>query len=418
MLFPTIEEVEYSDFDLVVAGTKNAVNMIEIGSREVAEDDVADAIEFGHRAVVEITGAIDELMKQCGKPKRGDVGPHDVAFTEEVRSKVSAKIREVKGRPGKTDRNAAVKAILAELLADMAPAVAEPHASYVQIVAQRERAKKVRVVFSEVEEAATPRRDPGRRPARRPGDGRHPPDQLQRRRPAPRPRVGRVHTGARRRPYCTITLGTSADEQLIDGLIPEYSQKFFLHYNFPSYSVGEVRPIRGPGRREIGHGALAERALLAVLPPVDQFPYTVRVISDILESNGSSSMASACGGTLALMDAGVPITKPVAGISVGLVKEGRPRRAADRHPRRGGPLRRHGLQGLRHPRRHHRHPARHQDRGPGLQNHPRHPAPGEGRPAQDSRHDGADAGRPPARRSASGPRGCCRSRSTPSGSAS
>jgi polyribonucleotide nucleotidyltransferase len=109
---------------------------------------------------------------------------------------------------------------------------------------------------------------------------------------------------------------------MVDGLIEEYSQKFMLHYNFPSYSVGEVRPIRGPGRREIGHGALAERALIAVLPAVDIFPYTVRVISDILESNGSSSMASACGGTLALMDAGVPITKPVAGISVGLVKEG------------------------------------------------------------------------------------------------
>ena len=121
----------------------------------------------------------------------------------------------------------------------------------------------------------------------------------------------------------TITLGTSADEQMVDGLIPEYAQKFMLHYNFPSYSVGEVKPIRGPGRREIGHGALAERALIAVLPAVDVFPYTVRVISDILESNGSSSsMASACGGTLALMDAGVPITKPVAGISVGLVKEG------------------------------------------------------------------------------------------------
>src|SRR5205814_8065172 len=121
---------------------------------------------------------------------------------------------------------------------------------------------------------------------------------------------------------CTVTLGTSSDEQLIDGLIDEYSQKFMLHYNFPSYSVGEVRPIRGPGRREIGHGALAERSLIPVLPTVDQFPYTVRVISDILESNGSSSMASSCGGCLALMDAGVPITKPVAGISVGLVQEG------------------------------------------------------------------------------------------------
>jgi polyribonucleotide nucleotidyltransferase len=120
---------------------------------------------------------------------------------------------------------------------------------------------------------------------------------------------------------CTVTLGTSSDEQLVDGLIEEYAQKFMLHYNFPSYSVGEVRPIRGPGRREIGHGALAERSLIAVLPAVDQFPYTVRVISDILESNGSSSMASSCGGCLALMDAGVPIIAPVAGISCGLMTE-------------------------------------------------------------------------------------------------
>ncbi len=321
VLFPTVDQVEYSDFDLVVAGTKNAVNMIEIGSREVAEDDVADAIEFAHKAVVEITGMIAELMAKAGKPKTGHVGPHDVAFTDEVRSKVSAKIREVKGRPGKTDRNAAVKQILADLMADMAPAVAEPHASYVQIVAQKERAKKVRVVFSEVEEAAT--RDAilaGIRP-----DGRGF-DEI---RPIscsvgvlPRVHGSAVFTRGETQALCTITLGTSADEQMIDGLIPEYSQKFFLHYNFPSYSVGEVRPIRGPGRREIGHGALAERSLLAVLPPVDQFPYTVRVISDILESNGSSSMASSCGGCLALMDAGVPITKMVAGISVGLVKEG------------------------------------------------------------------------------------------------
>jgi len=121
---------------------------------------------------------------------------------------------------------------------------------------------------------------------------------------------------------CTVTLGTSSDEQLVDGLTDEYNQKFMLHYYFPSYSVGEVRPIRGPGRREIGHGALAERSLLAVLPGVEEFPYTVRIISDILESNGSSSMASSCCGCLALMDAGVPIKKPVAGISIGLVQEG------------------------------------------------------------------------------------------------
>jgi polyribonucleotide nucleotidyltransferase len=138
----------------------------------------------------------------------------------------------------------------------------------------------------------------------------------------PRVHGSAVFTRGETQSMCTVTLGTSSDEQMVDGLIEEYSQKFMLHYNFPSYSVGEVRPIRGPGRREIGHGALAERSLIAVLPGVEEFPYTVRIISDILESNGSSSMASSCGGCLALMDAGVPITKMVAGISVGLVQEG------------------------------------------------------------------------------------------------
>jgi polyribonucleotide nucleotidyltransferase len=321
VLFPTVEQVEYSDFDLVVAGTKNAVNMIEIGSREVTEDDVADAIEFGHKAVIEIVGAIEELAGKVGVKKGGYTHAGDEAFVAEIKSKVSAKIREVKGKPGKADRNDAVKKILTDLIADMAPPVVDTHASYAQIVAQKERAKRIRAVFSDVEEQAT--REAildGVRP-----DGRGFDDI----RPIscsvgvlPRVHGSAVFSRGETQSLITITLGTSADEQMVDGLIPEYSQKFFLHYNFPSYSVGEVRPIRGPGRREIGHGALAERALLAVLPPVDQFPYTVRVISDILESNGSSSMASACGGTLGLMDAGVPITKPVAGISVGLVKEG------------------------------------------------------------------------------------------------
>src|SRR6185312_14728830 len=121
----------------------------------------------------------------------------------------------------------------------------------------------------------------------------------------------------------TTVLGTSADEQRVDGIMPEFSKKFYLDYNMPSYAVGEVRPIRGPGRREIGHGMLAERCLMPILPPRDEFPYTIRVVSDILESNGSSSMASVCGGTLSMMDAGVPISDPVGGISIGLVKEGK-----------------------------------------------------------------------------------------------
>ncbi|MDB5329640.1 MAG: Polyribonucleotide nucleotidyltransferase [Phycisphaerales bacterium] len=321
VLNPTVEQLEYSDMDVVVAGTRNAVNMIEVGSREVKEDDVADAIIFGHKAVIEIVGMIEELQKKCPKEKVGEIKHPDPGFVDAIRARVSDKLREVKGHPGKQNRSEAVKQILDDLIKEMAPSVTDPHASYQSIIATRDEQKKIRHVFSEVEEQAT--REAilaGVRP-----DGRSFTDI--------RPiscQVGllpRVHGSAlfsrgETQSLCTITLGTSSDEQMVDGLIDEYSQKFMLHYNFPSYSVGEVRPIRGPGRREIGHGALAERSLIAILPTVDKFPYTVRIISDILESNGSSSMASACGGCLALMDAGVPITRPVAGISVGLVKEG------------------------------------------------------------------------------------------------
>src|SRR5205823_5708141 len=137
----------------------------------------------------------------------------------------------------------------------------------------------------------------------------------------PRTHGSAIFTRGETQSLVTTTLGTTSDEQRVDGLGEEYSKKFMLDYNFPPFSVGECRPIRGPGRREIGHGALAERSLKAVIPSPDKFPYTIRVVSDILESNGSSSMASVCGGTLALMDAGVPISDPVAGISIGLVKE-------------------------------------------------------------------------------------------------
>ncbi|HEY2587280.1 MAG TPA: polyribonucleotide nucleotidyltransferase [Tepidisphaeraceae bacterium] len=321
VLNPTTEQLEYSDLDLVVAGTKHYVNMIEVGSREVKEDDVADAIKFGHDAVVEIVGMIEELHKKAAREKVGDIKHPDAGFVDAITARVTDKIREVKGKPGKADRADAVKQILDDLIKEMAPAVTDPNASYATILATKEKQKQIRAVFSEVEEKVT--REAilaGVRP-----DGRD----FKTIRPIasqvgvlPRVHGSAVFTRGETQSMCTVTLGTSSDEQLVDGLIEEYSQKFMLHYNFPSYSVGEVRPIRGPGRREIGHGALAERSLVAVLPSVDQFPYTVRIISDILESNGSSSMASSCGGCLALMDAGVPITRPVAGISVGLVKEG------------------------------------------------------------------------------------------------
>ena len=212
------------------------------------------------------------------------------------------------------------------------------------------------------------------------------------------------------------TLGTAEDEQRIEQLTGMSFKKFMLHYNFPPFSVGEAKFLRGPGRREIGHGVLAERALRQVLPPEDKFPYTVRIVSDIMESNGSSSMASVCGGCLSLMDAGVPIKAPVAGIAMGLIKEGREDRHPLRHPRRRGPPRRHGLQGLRHRRRHHLHPDGHQDRRRDPGDPGARARPGPRRPAAHPRRDGEGHLRPRARRSASTRRASPPSRSVRSAS--
>ena len=321
ILFPTTEQTETSDFEVVVAGTKNFVNMIEVGSYEVAEDDIADAIEFGHNAIIEICGMIEELAAKNPQEKKGDIKGPPAELVEKVKGKVADKIRAVKGQTGKHDRSEKIAQIRDELIAELAPANTDANASYLSLMAQKAEAGKIRAAFAAVEEQAT--RDAilaGVRP-----DGRGFEDI----RPItcavgilPRLHGSAMFQRGETQSMVTVTLGTSSDEQLVDGLAEEYNQKFMLHYYFPSYSVGEVRPIRGPGRREIGHGALAERSLLAVLPSVGEFPYTVRVISDILESNGSSSMASSCGGCLALMDAGVPIKSMVAGISVGLVKEG------------------------------------------------------------------------------------------------
>src|SRR5438132_9545677 len=324
ILNPTTADLETSDMDVVVAGTKHFVNMIEVGSREVPEDEVADAIEFGHRAVIEIVGMIEELQQRAGREKMGDAHAQDPELVRQVRDKVFDRIRAVKGKPGKHDRADAIKEVLNETILQLAPPVTDPNAPYSMIMTARDKARHIRAIFTEIEEEVTRHAIlSGVRP-----DGRSYTDIRQISAEVgvlPRVHGSAVFTRGETQAMCTVTLGTSSDEQLVDGLIDEYKQKFMLHYNFPSYSVGEVRPIRGPGRREIGHGALAERSLLAVLPDIEKFPYTVRIISDILESNGSSSMASSCCGSLALMDAGVPISKPVAGISVGLVQDGNKR---------------------------------------------------------------------------------------------
>ena len=308
---PTIAQLEYSDLDLVVAGHLQAVTMIELGARELPESVIADAIEFGHeQGVRPICEMLQELERQAGQPKTWEAPEKDTAFLDELRGKVQEDLRTAKRIKGKQERNDTVEAIYERVVAEYCPKgeLQPKHA-----------AGDVTAAISAIEEHIV--RDMILNESRR-ADGRT----LDEVRPIgcevgwlPRVHGSSLFTRGETQAMVVCTLGTSRDEQVIDDLLEEYSKKFMLHYNFPPFSVGEVRRIGSPGRREIGHGALAERSLEAVLPGPEEFPYTIRLVSDILESNGSSSMASVCGGSLALMDAGVPMKGAVAGISVGLV---------------------------------------------------------------------------------------------------
>ncbi|QOJ14632.1 MAG: polyribonucleotide nucleotidyltransferase [Planctomycetia bacterium] len=310
---PTKAQLEYSDMDVVVAGPKNAVNMIEVGAHEVADDDVADAIEFGHKnGVIPICEMIEALAQQAGQASDWSPPEADAAFVESVKKLVLKPLRDAKRIKGKQERNDAVAAIYEQAIEKFCPA---------DVAAPEHTAGEVKAIVSHIEEKVV--REMILKDGIRP-DGRKP-DELRdiscETAFLPRVHGSSLFQRGETQALVITTLGTSRDEQVVDELLDEYSKKFMLHYNFPPFSVGEARRIGPPGRREIGHGALAERSLEAVLPSPDEFPYTIRLVSDILESNGSSSMATVCGGSLALMDAGVPIKGAVAGISVGLVEE-------------------------------------------------------------------------------------------------
>ncbi len=320
---PTVAQLEYSDLDMVVAGHADAVTMIEVGCRELPESVIADAVQFGHEnGVRPICEMLRELERHAGQPKTWQPPAKDTALLHEIRAKVEADLRAAKQLKGKQERAEAVKAIYDRVVAEYCPEglLQPPHSP-----------EQVKAAISQVEEQITRSMilDEGRRP-----DGRRA-DEIRRISCEvgwlPRVHGSALFTRGETQAMVVCTLGTARDEQVIDDLIEEYSKKFMLHYNFPPFSVGEVRRIGSPGRREIGHGALAERSLEAVLPGPEEFPYTIRVVSDILESNGSSSMATVCGGSLALMDAGVPVTRAVAGISIGMVSapDGRYRLLAD-----------------------------------------------------------------------------------------
>ncbi|MCB9848928.1 MAG: polyribonucleotide nucleotidyltransferase [Phycisphaeraceae bacterium] len=317
VLNPTVSQLEYSDLDMVLSGHCDGVNMIEIGAAEMPEAEILGAIEFGYDGIKEILGLIGDLTKKAGVPKRptAHCALPDEDVVSEVKKVAEAKLTEARKIPGKEERNAAVDAIRKEILDEHFPENEE--GTYGQYMKSAKRRSMAKEAFRTLEKKIT-RRLILEQSLR--ADGRAF-DEI-------RPIEGEVnvfdqtHGSAlfqrgETQSLVTCTLGTGKDEQIVDGLTPEYAKKFMLHYNFPPFCVGEAGRIMGPGRREIGHGALAERSLMGVLPSPDDFPYTIRLVSDITESNGSSSMASVCGGCLALMDAGVPITNTCAGISVG-----------------------------------------------------------------------------------------------------
>jgi polyribonucleotide nucleotidyltransferase len=310
ILMPTALDLEESDLDLIVSGTKDVISMIEGFAREMPEDQMVEAILFAHKNIKTIVGMIEELREKAGLPAKvmPPAAPAN-PLNEEIHRKYANDFRDRKLTTGKQDRADKIKELKEKLVAEYAPEGSDKHTP-----------QQVSAAFAALEERVV--RDlilEGKRI-----DGRT----AKQIRPIecevstlPRTHGSAVFQRGETQALVIATLGTVSDEQRVDGLGEEYSKKFMLDYNFPPFSVGECRPIRGPGRREIGHGALAERSLKAVIPPPDKFPYTIRLVSDILESNGSSSMATVCGGTLCLMDAGVPISDPVAGISIGLVKE-------------------------------------------------------------------------------------------------
>lgn len=316
---PTAETRETSQLDLVVAGTQESICMVEAGSRELDEEIMLEALREGHEVIKQITSMIEELQEKAGRPKIEVEPPQKDPDQEEIYRELEAsyagRVRDCLLAQGKHSKKKALEDLTAELI----------EAKTGDLADDDEKDEKSRLVKSALREFSAHRERQLILEERLRADGRGLTDI----RPIdievgllPRTHGSALFTRGETQAIVSVTLGTSSDAQLIEGLDEEYYQKFMLHYNFPPFSVGEVRPIRGPGRREIGHGALAERGILPVLPDPNDFYYTMRIISDILESNGSSSMASVCGGTMALMDAGVPIKRPVAGIAMGLIKDG------------------------------------------------------------------------------------------------
>lgn len=307
---PPRQDMERSDLDLVIAGTKDAIVMVEGGAKIVPEAEILDALFFGHQELQQIIAMQEELRSKVGKPKQQFAPPpRDEQLTHKVRAMAESRAREILAIVGKQERNTALGALEDEVLNALAAEFPEQEGRIAgEFEAMISDLVRTRVLSER-------KRIDGRGLT----DVRHVECEVG---VIPRAHGSSLFTRGETQAFVTTTLGTSMDAQRIDSLNAQIEKTFMLHYNFPPYSTGEVKMLRSTGRREVGHGALAERALRAVLPPQEKFPYVVRVVSDITESNGSSSMASVCGGSLALMDAGVPILAPVGGVAMGLIKEG------------------------------------------------------------------------------------------------
>jgi polyribonucleotide nucleotidyltransferase len=305
---PTFEQRKRSRIDLVVAGSKDGIVMVEAGAKEATEEDMVQALEHAHAAIKEIVADIDAMAQGAGKKKKQSVTQREIGreFYREVEEKVLVPLADAMRIQDKLENYGTVDQVLSDLIAGIPEG-------------EVERKVDAKAIFKELKEKVL--RDEILERGKR-LDGRRF-DEIR----AITIEVGvlpRVHgsavfTRGETQALVTATLGTADDQQKVETLDGETWKRFMLHYNFPPFSVGEVAFMRGPGRREIGHGALAERALAPMMPAEEKFPYTVRVVSDILESNGSSSMASVCGGSLSMMDAGVPLKAPVAGVAMGLV---------------------------------------------------------------------------------------------------
>ena len=304
---PNLEELSSSKLDMIIAGSQEGITMIEAGAKEVQESQVAQAMMLGYQEIVKAIKAQEDIISQIGKTKREIViPPYFNDLSSWLEDSYRASIREVITIPEKTEREKETRLLMKKAQEE----AMEKFESISLFTMAWER-----IMGEEVKELILK--------SERRQDGRTPKEI----RPVsceagflPRTHGSSLFTRGQTQALVITTLGASSEEQKVDALQDEEAKRFMLHYNFPPYSTGEVRPMRGPGRREIGHGALAERALECFIPPEGEFPYTIRVVSEILESNGSSSMATVCGGSLSLMDAGVPVRSACAGLSIGLVK--------------------------------------------------------------------------------------------------